>query len=171
LNKCRGGLVRKSVRSAILTALALCSCATTTQPSTDGCLHPLSEYTGHNNRAGQPIYEEYGWSRGGHAYASLDSALADRPALVAKLHRASGEHTASLALVIGGLIGTIASGAAAALMSTGQQTRESSNYALASTGLFGVAAAVGIGLYLDASERRSSALAQFNRDAEMNGCR
>jgi hypothetical protein len=159
------------MRIAVLFAVALCGCATTTQPITDGCLHPLSEYSGHHTRGGHPIYEEYGWSRGGRAYASLDVALADRPALVAKLHRAGGERTAGLALVISGLSGMLASGAAAAVTSTSQQRSEASNLALGSVGLFGIAAAVGLGLYLDGSEQQSGAVGKFNRDAEMNGCR
>jgi hypothetical protein len=73
--------------------------------------------------------------------------------------------------VIGGLSGMFASGVATAVTKTSQQPGESSDLALGSVGMFGIAAAVGLGLYLDGNERQLGAVGQFNRDAERSGCR
>ncbi len=63
------------------------------------CLRQLSVRTGRRSR------QTYGWNRNGGYYASLDSALADRPDLVAELHRAAREDAPVTGLVLSGHLG------------------------------------------------------------------
>jgi hypothetical protein len=157
--------------------LALCSCATPRDAQLPApCLYPLLASEGRSARGGGVVHRLYGWSRAGRYNASLESALSDRPDLVATLNRAAAQHTAGGWLMLGGeigmLVGAVAVGLSLPGPSLSDPPREPSfAVALGDMALGAVAIAVGGGLYAHGNRSWSTALAGFNAAAERDGCR
>jgi hypothetical protein len=151
---------------ALALLIVLCDCASPRDASLPPpCLHPLLEYVGTSARGGA-IYREYGWSRDGLYHASLDSALRDRPELLARLHRADDEDTAGGWTMLAGLLGTFAGSAAALWTAPGVAPAALGTIAVGAAGLV-----VGGAVYAHGRRSWAAALASFNADATQQGCR
>jgi hypothetical protein len=164
------------VRAIAAFMLVLCSCATPRDSSAPPpCLHPLLEYEGRGARGGA-IYRLYGWSRADRYNASLESALPDRPDVVARLHRADVEHAAGSWLLLGGAVGMVLGAGVTMLSAPGPNPGDRPDEPGFAIGLGDIAldvvtVAVGAGLFVDGNRRWSRALGGYNAEAEQQGCR